>query len=734
MANDRVTAVDASDAVVINTLDELGRPVQRVVRREDAEAQIEGGEALEVTPENAETVRQLQRQRVIEQQTPGGIVGASNAAQLGIGDALSFGFLQRGVNAVNPGAADILQNLREQNRLSHTGGYVLGMVLPALFSGGSSAGAQALRFGTAGGLTRFGGDVLRRMLVRRLGAGRAAGALAGLGEGALGGILDNLIRTNTQMEAIDGEHLVADGLFGAALGLGVGGLFGAGADDIVRGGSSAQSVRQARELADRGLWQNAERAVTDTTPTPQSAQLLLSADNPNVATLSDEMQDILGQVSQAPTREEFLLAASNQAETLSERLAQGGPQAEEIIQAQSVLYDSIEDVIRGADSPPPPGASRGAQAADDIIEGEILPPNTPEPSAPRTNIPDEPPVARPVSGENGDFGGGSFGRPAPASPRPAPASRPQRDLADVILNHFAGAAGFAVGTGVTGSPLAGAAAAFFSRKAAPYVRQWLTRGGMASTRVRFEAGMRGIADTLVKGAKALPEGGGVTLGTVTLNSLRAVERQEDEYNQVTSQLRELLANPEALQNRLATTFGQAEEAGTDLSHHSMDVAVRGVNHLVQNLPPASRPTPFDHLGKVPPSKAEIADFMARYETIEDPLTVLDRVRDRTLMRAHVEAMSEVYPQMYAATRQRISEILSELQEAPAYQDRLILGQLMQFPADATLSGEFIAMIQNSYAQSHQQRQQQPQRAGGSHLSMSIANNTQSESLEIRTNP
>lgn len=700
---------EEEDLVVVDQIDEAtGNLVQVPVAESEADLEIAQGTAIPVTDQNSEAIRQMQRETALQRQMPGGIDAAAQAATLGGLDALSFGFGQRLLQSASPGGAEIAQRIRDENPLATTSGFIAGVVLPALLSGGTSVGAQALRVGTVGGLGRAAGQFLERALVQRLGSRTAARLVAGAGEGALSGMLTSAVQSNTQLEPIDAEHLMADGLFGAALGLGVGGAVSA----VERGlSTSALAARQGQELARRGFTQLAEETpvaglLPESTSVPGSTIDALLRD---IESFSPATAQRINNLAQASSFDDFVVQAIRESDDMARQIAQGGEDAAELGAARVRILEAIDDASSTtpqtrASIPEAPQAAQAADdipgvgsTADDVIDGEVV------------------------------QGADEFRAPPG---RVHNTRSPLEEFADAL---GAGAARrvFDFAAGAVGLSLGGLPGIVAGRMAAPVVRRVLQHTARQVSQIRFEEGLRRVGASL---NRSNLQSGGVALSTATLTAARSVEKREAEYEQITSQLRDYQANPAALQERLSNTLGHANETDPGLALNSMGVAVRGVQHLVENMPPQARMTPFDHLGRTPPSRAQMNDYLDRYSMIEDPLSVFDHIENRTLSRAHIEAMAAVYPLLLAQTRQRVSELLANLTEMPSYQDRLILGQLFQFPSDPTLSGDFIAAIQNTYAQTQQQRQQAPQRAGGSSMSMSIASNTQSESVEIRTSP
>lgn len=194
------------------------------------------------------------------------------AAQLGQGvigavDGLTAGFdqvLLRGImRATRPEEAArfeaAAEGLREASPEGRTLGYIGGVVLPALATGGSTLGQRSLATVTAGGFTNQVNNTIARAVAARLAprlgepTARIVGSTLGAAaDGAISGALDAVAEANIEDSPYSGERMLAGMGFGALAGLALGPIGGALDNRVVSATTPAQ--REAVEaLQEAGL-------------------------------------------------------------------------------------------------------------------------------------------------------------------------------------------------------------------------------------------------------------------------------------------------------------------------------------------------------------------------------------------------------------------------------------------------------------------------------------------------
>jgi hypothetical protein len=114
-----------------------------------------------------------------------------------------------------------------------------------------------------------------------------------------------------------------------------------------------------------------------------------------------------------------------------------------------------------------------------------------------------------------------------------------------------------------------------------------------------------------------------------------------------------------------------------------------------------------------PSSIELAKFERYLAAVDSPLTVLDDLESGTITREQVEAIREVYPDLYERIRIQAMNEIEQGQGPKTYNDKIQLGILLNIPSDSSLLPKNIAALQSSFApQNEQEQQTQQQESAG----------------------
>lgn len=100
-------------------------------------------------------------------------------------------------------------------------------------------------------------------------------------------------------------------------------------------------------------------------------------------------------------------------------------------------------------------------------------------------------------------------------------------------------------------------------------------------------------------------------------------------------------------------------------------------------------------------------WMERVNGIEDPYSILSDMNRGKLSHAKVDAVKAVHPDVYATIRDTVSDYIAELEKPLPYGKTVQVSTLFGFPADDTLTPDFVAIMQQS-AQPEQEPQQRSQ--------------------------
>lgn len=165
------------------------------------------------------------------------------------------------------------------------------------------------------------------------------------------------------------------------------------------------------------------------------------------------------------------------------------------------------------------------------------------------------------------------------------------------------------------------------------------------------------------------------------------------------QLRELVANPAAVQARAAAASAPFQESAPRVAQAMSTTIVRAANHLRQNLP--AEPMPIGPTFTRPPprklSDAQLAKAQKTVESVNSLDSVLHGIANGRLNREHVMGLKEVYPTLYDAMRSQLREDAEKLRPTMTIQQQVALSVLFDEPLNAMMRPENIRAFQKTFA-------------------------------------
>lgn len=278
-------------------------------------------------------------------------------------------------------------------------------------------------------------------------------------------------------------------------------------------------------------------------------------------------------------------------------------------------------------------------------------------------------------------------------------------------------------TGMFLGALGGAAIASLVRPAGFYPRLTATEGVLNSFRRRLSNGKSGLVSALKGKAKKVARPGPAA---GVLQAIEGTDRERlNEYERIRDDIKELVQDPNALQNRLATSTAGLDHDNPAIAGHVQAKSIMGLQYLATNLP--VEPTdPLTGRPSLPPSMAAVDDFMRRYKALEDPLSILDDAASNRLHLSSVEAVRTVYPRIYQEVSVVAQEAIEEAGPDVPYASRIQLSTLMGFEAHPTQDPSFLAAMASPAAQTPQQEQAQR----GTERTLNVAAGTKTEAQDF----
>jgi hypothetical protein len=190
-------------------------------------------------------------------------------------------------------------------------------------------------------------------------------------------------------------------------------------------------------------------------------------------------------------------------------------------------------------------------------------------------------------------------------------------------------------------------------------------------------------------------------GNVFANFSKQYEGKTDKeaYSDFLNDLGNASTNLNTLSKNTGTSsdlisHGGAPEIGSQYNSKQLNM----VNYLMQEAPRnPDPPKPFTKDGDSwQPSDKDLSTFKQKMETVNDPFSVLDRLKDGTLTKSNVDALKAVYPKLYA---QISNQILSQSfnKELP-FQARSKISLLTGMSIDNSFQHNKLSNLQAMYAE------------------------------------
>ena len=588
----------------------------------------------------------------------------------------------------------------EANPLSALAGNIAG----SLAAGGALSGGAGAIGGAAG--KALGGGA----------AARAAGALtAGALEGAAFGQAQAADEAYLENIPLSAEKLIASMGWGAVLGGGVS-LAAHGAGALLRKGSRGATpidsprVSVADDAADD--WLRARPAN-------------------DVTAAAEDVTKIAGPEARAVAAEER--AAAAEARTAAEDVTKvAGPEARAMAAEERAAAADTQVGPRPVDSAPlpkteplPPPAEAAAMPTAGLeagsrtaAEGAALPGAAaalgPE-AAVLGAVGKEPGVLRELASDvarkalgakNAKIVEGVFSGSGKAMIEGA------RELAE----HYTGEAIGAIAGGLIGGPVGALAGAALSKlverhtgQAAANIAQRLAASLDGKIDQGLGAFFRESTQRAQAGATGLGKAAPVPLKRLaTPSAVDAFQGKstdlQDAYQKRVAELTDATREMGAgMRTATLKAMGGAGDAMPRLAAAATGTASKGAQYLETQLPAGTKaPTMFQPSRTYQPSDLQIREFAQKWSAVANPLSVIDDLRRGTVTHAQIDAIKNVYPELYSEVRIKALERVREIDESGArmaLNDRLALDLFLDLggAGEPTLAPGFVDRMTKAQA-------------------------------------
>lgn len=172
------------------------------------------------------------------------------------------------------------------------------------------------------------------------------------------------------------------------------------------------------------------------------------------------------------------------------------------------------------------------------------------------------------------------------------------------------------------------------------------------------------------------------------------------YHAAATAIRSDAARPGAVAERVAEQLAPYAGVAPKATAAASATAIRGLMFLHSKLPPATNdpfsPTPQFQKPDRMTSDVEIAKFMRYKEAVDNPTRVLSLIAKGKGTRQHVEALREVYPNLYAQMQNDVNRRLMDAKRPLSYEERLKLGVFYDMPTMRAMTPAFQKNIQGTF--------------------------------------
>lgn len=233
---------------------------------------------------------------------------------------------------------------------------------------------------------------------------------------------------------------------------------------------------------------------------------------------------------------------------------------------------------------------------------------------------------------------------------------------------------------VTNTLLAAQAATTTATKTDKGIKSFLQASGNAAKKVKVSP---------IPPALAIFNNASYTSGREKSYSLKDTR---EAFKKRAKELEQLGVNPDVMGDNIKVSLGPVPP---DISDAVLKVQQAKVKFLNSKLP--KDPTGTRLIEKEwKPSTLEMRKFSRYLRAVEEPLTLIDDMKQGRLSREAVEAMRTVYPEMFASIQAQILEGIPELKINMGYRARIQLSRLMDVPVDESMEPEFINLMQEDF--------------------------------------
>lgn len=263
----------------------------------------------------------------------------------------------------------------------------------------------------------------------------------------------------------------------------------------------------------------------------------------------------------------------------------------------------------------------------------------------------------------------------------------------------------ALGAGAHNVPLAEGAAlatgAFYHPAAGAAIEAWgmLKAPNLAIQRLaKVERAVNSITGAIEKGASAIlkpaAKVGQMVKGIAAKKIVEEIQPRDNK--KLISQVNQFTYNPFQMIDKMDEVTRDLYAVAPEISQSVTMTAMRATQLLAEKVPKT------ENMGllssQYQPSGAELAKFDRYVSTIENPIGVLEEVKNGSVSPESIETLEAVYPELYMDMQKSVmSKLIDQKGKNPnylmPYQTKMALSMFMQMELDESMLGDNIAANQ-----------------------------------------
>lgn len=161
--------------------------------------------------------------------------------------------------------------------------------------------------------------------------------------------------------------------------------------------------------------------------------------------------------------------------------------------------------------------------------------------------------------------------------------------------------------------------------------------------------------------------------------------------------------PEQLADHFTKQVLGAGDVAPTITANIHAIANRGLQFLHSKLPKPA--VEFSGQDDYEPSKSEKQDWLHYHDTVDDPLKVLEHVKNGTLLPHHMEALQAVHPDLLREMQKQVMENATpKALKGLSYPTKISVAQFLGKPLDSSMLPGVIASDQATFGMTSQSKQ------------------------------